>query len=144
MKYSCEITIDLARDKVIEIFDSTENLYKWQPTLESFEHLSGEPGQAGAKSRLVYDTNGRKMEMIETITGRNLPDDMSFTYEAKNVKNWVVNRFSEEAPGKTRWVMDNVFKCSGFMAVVAFVGRGAFPKQTLKDMNRFKDFAEAV
>ena len=30
MKYTTEIIIDLPRSKVIELFDSTENMYKWQ------------------------------------------------------------------------------------------------------------------
>ena len=44
MHYSVDIEIDLPRDRVIELFDSTENLYKWQRGLQSFEHIEGEPG----------------------------------------------------------------------------------------------------
>ena len=54
MKYSNEIIINLPVSRVVELFDSIENLYKWQPELVSFEHLSGEPGMAGAKSKLLY------------------------------------------------------------------------------------------
>ena len=53
MKYTVEIEIDLPRERVIELFDSTENCFKWQKGLLSFDHLSGEPGQPGAKSKLV-------------------------------------------------------------------------------------------
>jgi hypothetical protein len=52
--YTVEIEIDLPRDQVIALFDNTENLFKWQTGLKDFEHISGEPGQPGAKSKLTY------------------------------------------------------------------------------------------
>ena len=72
MKYNVEITINLPRTKVIELFDSTENLYKWQPGLMSFDHLSGTPGEVGAKSKLLYKMGCREIEMIETITVKKI------------------------------------------------------------------------
>ena len=52
MKYQNEIEIDLPVNKVVELFDNPENLKRWMPGLQSFEHISGTPGQPGAKSRL--------------------------------------------------------------------------------------------
>ncbi len=144
MKYESEIILDLPRERVIELFDDADNLSKWQPGLQSFEHLSGEPGQPGAKSRLVFDQNGRRLEMIETITRRNLPDEFSSTYETKGVMNWVVNRFYDEGGGKTRWVSENEFKFSGVMAILSLFMRRAFPRQTLEFMRHFKEFAESA
>jgi carbon monoxide dehydrogenase subunit G len=144
MKFTGEITLDLPRERVIELFDSTENLYQWQPGLQSFEPLEGEPGQPGAKSRLVYDENGRQVEMIETIVRREFPDAFAATYEAIGVMNWVANCFVEEDPGHTRWVVDNEFRFSGLMALMGPFMRGAIKKQTLRDMNRFKAFAESA
>lgn len=141
MKYTCELTIDLPRDEVVALFDDPDNLVKWQPGLQSFEHLSGEPGQPGAKSRLLYDEGGRRIEMIETIVTRDLPETFSGTYEAKGVWNEVSNHFLEE-DGVTRWVMDSDFRFSGFMLLMLIFMRGAFRKQTEKTMQRFKDFAE--
>lgn len=66
MKYQVEISIGLPRDRVIELFDSFENLKKWQPGLKTVEHLSGEAGRLGTKSKLLYDIDGREVEMIET------------------------------------------------------------------------------
>ena len=51
MKYTTELTIKLPRNRVIELFDSTENLYEWQEGLLSFELLEGEAGQEGAVSK---------------------------------------------------------------------------------------------
>ena len=66
--YTVEIEIELPRDKVIELFNSSENLFKWQTGLQSFEHVSGEPGQDGAKSKLVYINGKHHIELIETVT----------------------------------------------------------------------------
>jgi uncharacterized membrane protein len=144
MKYTLEVTVNLPLDRVIELFDSAENLPKWQPGLQSFEPLSGAPGQPGAKSSLLYDENGRKIEMVETIIKRDFPDEFSALYEAKGVKNWTVNHFYSDGTDKTRWVMDNEFKFSGLMALMGIFMRGSFPKETLKQMNQFKAFAESA
>ena len=77
MKYELEIIINKPRQEVVRLFDNQENLPKWQKGLMSFNHLSGNPGEVGAKSKLLYDMNGRKTEMIETITSNNLPDEFS-------------------------------------------------------------------
>jgi len=129
---------------VIKLFDNPDNMPKWQPGLQSFEPLSGDPGQPGAKSKLVYDMNGRRVEMVETISTRNLPDEFSGTYEAKGVNNWISNHFYDEDGDKTRWTMENEFKFSGVMMLMGLFMRSAIRKQTLEDMNRFKAFAESA
>ena len=142
MKYTSDLLIELPVSRVIELFDSFENLQKWQPGLISFEHLSGVPGAPGAKTLLAYDTKGRREEMIETIITRDLPDEFTATYEAKGVMNWVSNRFVEEGGDRTRWLMENEFRFSGIMRVASVFMRGMIAKQTLADMTRFKEFAE--
>ena len=142
MQYTVEIDIDLPRSRVIELFDSTENLYMWQKGLQRFESISGEPGQPGAKSKMVYKMGKRNMELVETITKRDLPDEFHCTYETKGVFNVVTNRFSEAGPDKTRWESENEFRFSGFMKVIGLLMKGAFPKQSLQYMQDFKAFAE--
>ena len=44
MRYKTEVIINLPRDRVIELFDSFENLKEWQEGLLSHDHVSGEPG----------------------------------------------------------------------------------------------------
>jgi hypothetical protein len=83
MKILTEIILDRPRQEVWNAFDSVENLYKWQPTLKSFEHLSGEPGQPGATSKFVYEENGNIFENLETITRRNEPEEFAGTYDSR-------------------------------------------------------------
>jgi hypothetical protein len=142
MHYTVEIEIDLPRDEVVELFDSTENLKKWQRGLQVFEPLEGEPGQPGATSRMVFRMGKRKLEMVETITERDLPDSFAGTYDTKGVHNVVKNRFVAVTPETTRWISENEFRFSGFMKLVGFLAKKAFPRQSLKYMQDFKAFAE--
>ena len=142
MKFTVKIKINLARNKVIELFDSTENLKKWQPGLLSFEHQSGTPGEVGAKSRLQYKTGKREIEMVETITVKNLPDEFSGIYEAKGVRNEVKNYFYKVDKNTNKWVSENEFRCSGFIKIIAFFMPGSFKKETMKYLEYFKEFTE--
>ena len=144
MRYETEVIIDLPRARVIELFDSFENLKKWQEGLLSYEPISGEPGQAGAKTRLLYQMGSRRTEMIETIITRNLPDEFSGTYDARGVHNIVRNYFHDEGE-KTRWVLDSDFQFHGYMRIMSlFMPGSMFKKQTRKTMEDFKKFAESA
>lgn len=142
MKFTNKVEINRPLEKVIELFDNTDNLSKWQPGFVSFEHLSGEPGQPGAKSKLKYKMGKREVEMIETITIRNLPKEFHGVYEAKGVYHVIQNFFTEVTPGKTNWVSENDFKLSGMLKLVGWLMPGAFKKQSQKYLNLFKSFAE--
>jgi hypothetical protein len=144
VKYETELIIDLPRARVIELFDRFEHLHEWHPGLQGYEHLDGEPGQPGSRTKLIYDEEGRTVEMIETIVERDLPDSLTATYEAGTMYNRVVHRFSEAGPDRTRWQTENAFRFKGLLAVLGFFMRGAFLRQTLQEMNRFKEFAEGA
>jgi len=143
MKYTLEITINQPLDKVIELFDNPDNLKHWQPGFVSHEHLSGEPGQPGAKAKMIFNHNGRKMEMIETITSRNLPGEFSGTYETNGVVNTQINHFEEIDSSTTLWSSTSEFKAGGFMMkLMMFFMPGAFKKQSQAFMDHFKAYAE--
>ena len=124
MHYTVETEIDLPRERVIGLFDNTENLKRWQRGLQVFEPLEGEPGQPGARSRMVFQMGKRKLEIVETITERDLPDAFAGTYDTKGVHNVVNNRFVAVTPEKTRWISENEFRFSGFMKIVEFLNSG--------------------
>ena len=126
MKFNVEIIINLPRARVIELFDSTENLYKWQPGLVSFEHESGIAGEVCAKSRFEYKMGEREIKMVETITVRNFPDEFSAIYEAKGVWNEVKNFFQVIDKNTTKWVSENEFRYNGFMMLFALLLPGSF------------------
>ena len=142
MKYSIELIINKNRDGVWDKFDSVKNLYKWQPTLKEFKLLSGEAGQPGAKSRLRYHERKRDIEMIETITVRNKPEEFSGTYDMKGTKNSIKNKFTEISENQTKWELDSEFEFGGIYKLMSPFIKGMIVKRTKTDMNRFKDLVE--
>lgn len=142
MKYVNEIEIDHPIEKVIELFDNPANMDKWMEGLQSFEAISGTPGQPGAKSRMKFKMGKREIEMIETITVRNLPSEFSGTYEAKGVFNVVKNRFVALPGNRTKYITENEFRFTGFMKLIAWLMPGAFKKQSMKYLTDFKNFVE--
>ncbi|MCL6275617.1 SRPBCC family protein [Muricauda sp. 2012CJ35-5] len=142
MKYTCEITIDLPRDKFIEKLDNPEHMKHWQRGLVGYEHLSDSPESEGAQMRLKYKMGKREFEMVETIIKRNLPEEFHTTYDTKGVHNIQKNYF-QEVNGKTQWTSESEFQFSGFgMKLMAFLMPGAFKKQSMKYLMDFKAFAE--
>lgn len=142
MKYSKEIIINLPRKEVIKKMENPDNFKHWQDGFISYKHLSGQPGKEGARAQLSYKMGKRDVEMIETITKSNLPDELHATYEAKGVYNIQKNYFKEVDKNTTKWVSKNEFQFSGFMKLIGFIMPGAFEKQSLKYMQDFKAFAE--
>ena len=143
MKYTVEVDIDLPVAQVIQLFDNTENMYKWMEGLQSFEALEGTPGEVGAKSKMLFKTGKREIEMVETITAKNLPQEFSATYEAGSVWNLVENHFEPKGENQTRYISVQEFRFTGFMKLMGMLMPGAFKKQTLSHMNAFKSFAES-
>lgn len=142
MKYSNEIIIQVPREKVVELFADPANIAEWQPGFISMELLSGEQGEVGAKSRMKYKMGKREIEMIETITEKNLPDSFCGTYEAKGVWNEVKNYFEALPDGSTRYYAENEFRMSGVMKLFAFLMPAAFRNQSQKYLDLFCEFAE--
>ena len=145
MKYTCKLVINLPRERVVELFDDPDNLTQWMEGLQSFEHLSGDPGQPGAKSRLVFDRgDGETFAMIETLTRYNLPDEISGTYETDGVRNVIENLFIKDGRNRTQWIAHNEFQFGGFMRIASWFMRPLFKRQSLTIMRGFKVFAEGT
>lgn len=142
MHYTSSITINKPIEKVIELFDNPAHMDKWMEGLQSFEPISGTPGQVGAKSRLKFKMGSREIEMIETITVRNLPEEFSGTYEANGVFNMVKNKFIALPDNTTKYISETDFQFSGFMKILGFLMPGMFKKQSMKYLVDFKRFVE--
>lgn len=144
MKFTCSVEINQPIEKVIELFDNPDNLKEWQDGFVSFEHLSGEQGEPGAKAKLFYKMGKREMELIETIHSKNLPHEFSGTYEHKHMVNTMTNRFTSLGSNKTKWEAELEYtKLIGFVPkVMAWLFPGMFKKQTQKWLDQFKTFAE--
>ena len=144
MKHKTEVVIDADPETVWRLFDNPDNLKKWQPTLRSFAHKSGTPGEPDAVSELVYEEKGREVVLTETITARRKPDFLAGTYESKWGNVVIVNHFERADDGKTRWIGYYNHSFKGFMKFMALFVARSIRKRTEADMGRFKLFVETT
>lgn len=143
MKFRLEFPINKSRAEVWKAFDNVENMKKWQPSLVSFEPVSGTPGQPGAISKLTYNEGGREFELIEKITHRDEPISFDGVYENNFADNIIRNKFIEQGKDQTLWVMETEFKFKTLlMKIMGPLMKKNFVTRTQKDMERFKEMAE--
>ena len=133
MKRKLEIVIEKPRTPVAALYADRPRIEEWLPGVK-YEHLSGEPGQPGAKAKLVV----KRFTILEKVTCRNLPD--SFSHIDKLMK-WnraiVENTFEELSPSSTKWTLQ---------AELRFIIRppgGKLDKIESAYTEPFKKFAEA-
>lgn len=144
MKFTCHVDIDIPRDQVITLFDEPDNMRHWQDGFVSFERLSGDIGEVGAKAKVTYDNKGKDMVLIETLTVYNLPHELSGTYEHEVMTNDMQNLFEEIGPNKTRWIANiHYTRMNGMIKIISWIVPGLFKKQVQKWMDQFKVFAES-
>jgi len=143
MKFSCFVDIKLDRDEVIALFDNSENMKYWQDGFVSYKRVSGREGEVGSKSMILYNQNGRKMELKETLKVYNLPEELTGFYEHDMMDNRMQNLFSINADGTTRWTANiHYTRVKSFMKIFAWIVPSMFQKQVQKWMDQFKHFAE--
>lgn len=142
MKHNYDITINASLDDVWKAFDNPDNMPRWQQNLKSFTHRSGQPGQPGAVSVLVFDENGREIEMVETVMERREPDFLAGVYDSQWGKTLIVNNFTAVDGNTTRWESWCNFSFKGFMKIMSLFLSGSIRKRTEADMNRFKLMVE--
>lgn len=143
MKYTTTILIDKPLSEVITKLNSTENMKHWQDGLNTIEHISGTPGKFGARMKLKYDFGKRQMELIETITKENFPEEFHATYSMKGLRNIQQHYFETVSDSQTKWTSINEFQPTNFvMNLMLICMPKSFKKQTKKYMDNFKAFTE--
>jgi len=142
MKLKFEVVIDASLPEVWAAFDNADNMRRWHPTLESYTHQSGEPGQPGAVAELIYDENGRKVVMTETVTERRAPHFLAGTYETQWGTTLIVNHFEALDDMTSKWQSWCNFSIKGFMKFMSLFLAKSIRRRTQADMDRFKLLVE--
>ncbi len=144
VKLKFEQTIDAGLRSVWAAFDNPDNMGRWQQNFDSYTHKSGEPGQPGAVSELVFNEGRKKIILKETITERREPDFLAGTYESTYGSTTIVNHFEAIDDSTTRWTSWCNFTFKGIMKFMAFFIAGPIRKRTEGDMERFKLLVETT
>jgi len=143
MQYTTEILIKKPISEVIKKLNSTDNLKHWHEDLVSTVHISGTPGELGAKMKLNYNFGKRKMEIIETVTKQDFPNEFHATYSSKGIRNVQENHFKSIENNCTQWISKNDYQPTTFkMSLMLFLMPSAFKQQTNTHMTNFKNFVE--
>ena len=142
MKMKVEAEIRASRDFVWAVFENPDNLTRWQPTLDSFTHQTGEVGQPGATSELVYNENGKKITMIETVTERQKPQFMAGIYDSARATSLIVIHLEEIDDNTTRFVSYTNMKFKGMMKIMSVFVAKSIRDRAEADLNRFKLLVE--
>ena len=147
VKYSEEIVINSNIDTVTALFDNPYNMKEYMQGIESYELISGELREVGAKAELIVsyieeDVVKRKIVMIEEIITNNLPEEKKVTYTADGVYNIVTNRFVKVSETQTKFINEQEFEFKGYMKIMGFFMPSAFKQQSRVYLKDFKEFVE--
>jgi len=145
MKFTCTLKIDKPKTVVADFFADPKYLKEYQAGFLSKELISGNNGENGAVSKMLYKMGKREMELIETIIDNQLPDSFYAKYHHKHMDNTMLCKFEALNDNETKYVSEiNYTAFRGFMPkAMSFLFPGIFKKQVQKWLNNFKKFVES-
>lgn len=144
MKISTTTIIHKPVQQVWEYFDDPDNLAKWLTGFVRMEHMSGEKGQIGAKSKHYYDNKGREVVMIEEITEREEYRYFAGTLSHHSMDALMEVNFTDLGNGTTQLesINDTKFKMFALQVLSPFLKK-SFQKRQDGDMAKLKELIEA-
>ena len=142
MNYTLSNTIDRPLEVVMEKFKEPEGVKHWMEGLQRIEHLSGTPGQVGAKTDFYFLHKNKEMKISETILEQDLPRQIKFAYQSPMGYNEVELLFEKLSNNSVRQTNNSFFDLKGFMKIMGFLMKPMFKKQSLKYMTAFKHYVE--
>lgn len=143
MTYTIDIVIEVPLDICVQKFANLENSKHWQRGLMSIEHISGVPGEFGAKMKLHYQIGKRRMALVETLTHKNPPYELHSIYTTEGADDFQENYFQKTPENHTKWTSINEFIPLNFkMRLMLWMMPKTFKKQSLQYMKDFKNFVE--
>lgn len=141
MKFSYSVDINAPREKVVKLFNNTGHYPQWFASFVSYEQLSGNYAEVGAKARVMFKNN---MEITETILVNNLPQEKTMLSEHKHMTNTMKNTFDVIDENITRYTVEIEYtKFVGFMPkLMSKLFPSIFKNGTKKMADDFKKFVE--
>ena len=127
---------------LLEKFKDPEGVKHWMEGLQRIEHLSGTPGEVGAKSDFYFLHKNKEMKISETVLEQYLPNQIKFGYQSPMGYNEVEMLFEKLSDSGVKQTNNSYFELKGFMKVTSFLMKGMFKKQSLKYMTAFKNYVE--
>ena len=142
MRYTLSNTINKPLEEVVEKFKDPDGVKQWMEGFQKIEHISGTPGEIGAKSDFYFLFKKKEMKISETILEQNLPNQIKFAYQSSMGYNEVEMVFEKLTENSTTQTNNSYFELKGFMKIMGFLFKGMYKKQSLKYMTAFKNYVE--
>ena len=144
MKFTCNVEINKPKELVAKLFANPDYLKEYQDTFISKELISGNEGENGAVSKMLYKMGKGDMELIETILENNLPNSFFAEYHHKHMDNTMRCTFEALDENTTKYVSEIHYTTfRGFIPkAMALLFPKMFKKQVNKWLVNFKDFVE--
>ena len=142
--FTTSVTVDRPVDEVFDKFMSVDNMGKWLTGFKSIERIGGEPGTVGSKHRMVFEEQGREIEMIERVTTIRKNEAYSFDMEMNMMKGRVAVTFLPRG-GKTEIRSQNELEGKKlFWRVMLPFMKSEMAKRQTTDYVKLKDFIEST
>ncbi len=144
MKFLCTSTINAPLQRVVDLFTQIELYPKWFIGFCSYEQLSGNFGEEGAKAKIIFKAGKNELEITETILVNNLPHEKTMLSEHKHMINTMKNTFEAIDKNTTRYTTEIEYtQFIGFMPkLLSVLMPSIFKKGTQKMVKQFKSFVE--
>ncbi|MDF1697066.1 MAG: hypothetical protein P1U56_14585 [Saprospiraceae bacterium] len=144
MKYTCEIIVDVNREKCIELWLDERRLAEWQDGFQYKNWLDGVANENHAKAYILFEQNGRNLELEELIIKNQLPDYIEGKYTHVHMTNTQKVMFDVLDVNRTMIRTDvHYIQFSGFIPkIMGMLFPRVFKKQSQKWLNQFKVMAE--
>ena len=142
MRYTVSNIINKPLDEVIEKFKDPEGAKEWMEGLQGYDHLSGTPGEVGAKTDFHFIHRNKEMTIQETILEQNFPNQVKFAYQSPMGYNEVEMEFESLSDNQVKQINHSYFEFKGAMKLFSFLFKGMMKKQSMKYLEGFKAYAE--
>ena len=142
MRYTLSNSINAPLEEVSAKFLDPDGLMIWMEGIGRVEHISGKPGEVGAKSYIYTTHKGKQIKITETVLESNMPNQIKFGYHSKLGYNEVEMLFEKIDDTTVKQINNSYFEMKGFMKVLGFLFKGLFKKQSMRFMEGFKKYVE--
>ena len=142
MRYSVSNVVNKSLDEVVAKYEDPNGMFEWMEGLKKVELLSGEQGEVGAKTKLVFEHKGKEMELEETILEKEMPSRMKFAFVSSMGYSETEIVLEKVSDTSVKQINNSYFELKGFMKIMGPLMKGMFKKQSLKYLNNFKEWAE--
>lgn len=143
MKYTVSNIIHQSMPVVVAKIKDPEGVKYWMEGLKRIEHISGTPGEVGAKREHYFLHKNKEMKVSETLLELDLPRLIKYAYDSPMGRNIVSLSFEKLDDNRIKQTNHTEMELKGFMKIMGVLFKGLFKKQSLKYMTGFKNYAES-